>query len=121
IADQISLGYFRNFNDNNYEFSTEVYYKDLKNQVDYRDGAQLTFNENVEGELLIGKGRAYGVEFFVKKKYGKFNGWVGYTLSRSERKIPGVNLDKYYPAKQDRTHDISIVGIYNLNEKWTFS
>ncbi|MBK0403033.1 TonB-dependent receptor [Adhaeribacter sp. BT258] len=121
IADQVSLGYFRNFKDNHYEFSTEVYYKSLKNQLDYRDGAQLTFNENVEAELLIGEGRAYGVEFFLKKKYGKFNGWLGYTLSRSERQFDEINSGNYYPAKQDRTHDISIVGIYNLNEKWTFS
>ncbi|KAA9345657.1 TonB-dependent receptor [Adhaeribacter soli] len=121
LADQVSLGYFRNFLDNNYEFSTEVYYKDLQNQIDYRNGAQLEFNENVEGELLIGEGRAYGIEFFLKKKYGKFNGWVGYTLSRSERKFDQINNGSYYPAKQDRTHDISLVGIYNLNEKWTFS
>ena len=121
LADQVSLGYFRNFNDNNYEFSTEVYYKKLHNQIDYRDGAQLTFNANVEGELLIGEGRAYGIEFFVKKKYGKFNGWLGYTLSRSERKFELINNGNFYPAKQDRTHDISLVGIYNLNDKWTFS
>ena len=121
LADQVSLGYFRNFNDNNYEFSAEVYYKKLHNQIDYRDGAQLTFNENVEGELLIGEGRAYGIEFFVKKKYGKFNGWLGYTLSRSERKFELINNGNFYPAKQDRTHDISLVGIYNLNDKWTFS
>ncbi|MFC5270232.1 TonB-dependent receptor [Adhaeribacter terreus] len=121
IADQVSLGYFRNFKENHYEFSTEVYYKSLKNQIDYRDGAHLTFNENVEAELLIGAGRAYGVEFFLKKKYGKFNGWVGYTLSRSERKFDDINSGNYYPAKQDRTHDISVVGIYNLSEKWTLS
>ncbi len=121
LADQVSLGYFRNFNDNNYEFSTEVYYKKLHNQVDYRDGAQLTFNQNVEGELLIGEGRAYGVEFFLKKKYGRFNGWVGYTLSRSERKFDLINGGEFYPAKQDRTHDVSVVGIFTLNPKWTFS
>lgn len=121
LADQVSLGYFRNLNDNNYEFSTEVYYKKLHNQIDYRDGAQLTFNENVEAELLIGEGRAYGIEFFLKKKYGRFNGWIGYTLSRSERKFAEINNGSYYPAKQDRTHDISVVGIFDLSEKWTLS
>ncbi|WP_051359640.1 TonB-dependent receptor [Adhaeribacter aquaticus] len=121
LADQVSVGYFRNFKENTYEFSTEVYYKKMQNQLDYRNGAQLEFNDNVESELLIGAGRAYGVEFFLKKKYGKFNGWVGYTLSRSERQFEFINNGNYYPAKQDRTHDLSLVGIYNLNEKWTFS
>lgn len=121
IADQISLGYFRNFKDNAYEFSCEIYYKDMQNQIDYKDGAELNFNENVEAELLMGKGRAYGMELFLKKKYGKLTGWVGYTLSRTERKIPGINGGQYYAAKQDRTHDIAIVGIYELAKKWTVS
>lgn len=121
LADQVSLGYFRNFKDNTYEFSTEVYYKHLKNQIDYKDGAELNFNQNVEAELLSGTGRAYGIEFFLKKKYGKLNGWIGYTLARTEKKIEGINNGDYYPAKQDRTHDISIVGIYELSKKWSFS
>jgi hypothetical protein len=121
IADQISLGYFRNFKDDKYQFSTETYYKGLQNQIDFKNGAQLNFNQSVEAELLIGKGRAYGIEFFLKKKYGKFNGWIGYTLSRTERKFDQINQGKYFPAKQDRTHDISIVGIYELNSKWSFS
>ncbi|MBX9850611.1 MAG: TonB-dependent receptor, partial [Cytophagaceae bacterium] len=121
IADQVSLGYFRNFKENMYQFSTEVYYKNLQNQIDFKDGAELNFNESVETELLIGKGRAYGIEFFFKKKYGKFNGWIGYTLSRTERKFDQINNGKYFPAKQDRTHDISIVGIYELTPKWSLS
>ncbi len=121
IADQISLGYFRNFKDNNYEFSTEVYYKDLQNQIDYKDGAELQFNENVESQLLYGDGRAYGVEFFLKKRFGKLNGWVGYTLSRTEKKIPGINNNEYYPARQDRTHDVSVVAIWDVAKKWTLS
>ena len=121
ISDQVSLGYFRNFRDNMFEFSTEVYYKNLQNQIDYKNSAQLNFNENVESQLLFGKGRAYGIEFFLKKKYGRFNGWVGYTLSRTEKKIPGINNDNYYPATQDRTHDISIVGMYELSKKLTLS
>jgi hypothetical protein len=121
IADQVSLGYFRNLNENKYEFSTEIYYKDLKNQIDYKDGAELNFNENVESQLLFGKGRAYGIEFFLKKKYGRLNGWIGYTLARTEKKIEGINDGGYYAAKQDRTHDVSIVGIYELTKSWTFS
>jgi len=121
IADQVSLGYFRNFKDNTWEFSTEVYYKYMQNQIDYKDGAELQFNEDVESLLLFGTGRAYGVELFLKKKYGKLTGWVGYTLSRTERQISGINNGEYYPTKQDRTHDISIVVMYELSKKWTFS
>jgi len=121
IADQFSVGYYRNFKNNMYEFSTEVYYKNLQNQIDYKDGAQLNYNENVESQLLYGKGRAYGIEFYLKKNYGRFNGWLSYTLSRSEKQINGINNNKYYPATQDRTHDVSIVGIYNLSPKWTLS
>lgn len=121
IGDQVSLGYFRNFRDNTIEFSIESYYKYMQNQIDYRDGADVTLNDNVESQLLYGTGRAYGVEFLIKKKYGKLNGWIGYTLSRVERKIEGINNGKYYPARQDRTHDISIVGIYEISPKLTAS
>jgi len=121
ISDQISLGYFRNFDDNNYEFSAETYYKILQHQIDYKNGAQLNFNENVESQLLYGSGRAYGIELFLKKRFGHFNGWIGYTLSRAELKFDGINNGNYYPARQDMTHDISIVGIYQLSDKWTLS
>ncbi|OFY70599.1 MAG: collagen-binding protein [Bacteroidetes bacterium RIFCSPLOWO2_12_FULL_37_12] len=121
IADQVSLGYFQNFKDNLFEFSTEIYYKGMQNQIDYKNGASTQANDKVEGELLFGKGRAYGIEFFLKKKYGRFNGWVGYTLSRTERHIDGINNGNWYAAKQDRTHDISVVGIYDLNKKWALS
>jgi TonB dependent receptor/CarboxypepD_reg-like domain/TonB-dependent Receptor Plug Domain len=121
IANQESIGYFRNFKDNRYEFSVEAYYKSMQNQIDYRNGAQLIANENVESQLLFGKGRAYGLELFLKKKVGKFTGWLSYTLSRTELKIVGINQDSWYPAKQDRTHDISLVGIYQASRKWTLS
>lgn len=121
IANQVSLGYFRNFNNNMFEFSAEVYYKDLQNQIDYKDGADVGANEIIETELLFGKGRAYGLELFLKKKYGRFNGWIGYTLSRSERKIDKINDNRWYASNQDRTHDLSVVGIYELNKKWTLS
>ena len=121
IADQVSTGYFRNFDENVFEFSTEVYYKWLQNQIDYKDGAQLILNQNVESQLVYGTGRAYGIEFYMKKKYGRFNGWLGYTLSRTERKFAAINDGNYFPATQDRTHDISAVGIYQLTKRWSFS
>jgi hypothetical protein len=121
IADQISTGYFRNLDEDKYEFSAEIYYKWLQNQIDYKNGAQLIANQNVESQLVYGVGRAYGLELFLKKKYGQFNGWIGYTLSRTERKFAEINEGKYFPSRQDRTHDISLVGIYQLNKRWTFS
>ncbi len=121
IADQVSIGYFQNFADNKYEFSAETYYKTMQNQVDYRDGADLRINDVVETELLFGKGRAYGLELLLKKKSGKFTGWIAYTLARTERQIAGVNKGNWYAARQDKTHDIALVGIYQLNPKWTFA
>ncbi|MDO6430479.1 TonB-dependent receptor [Flavitalea sp. BT771] len=121
LADQVSAGYYRNFHDNQYELSSELYYRDLKNQIDYKNGAQLIANENVESQVVFGKGRAYGWELFFKKKYGKFNGWVSYTLSRTERQFSEINNGSYFPANQDRTHNLSIVGIYKAGKKWTLS
>ena len=121
IADQFSAGYFRNFRENTIELSIEAYYKIMQNQIDYRNGANTQGNELVEGDLLFGEGRAYGLEFFIKKKYGKFTGWVSYTLSRSERRIDGINDGSWYPVRQDRTHDIAIVAMYDLGKKWSFA
>jgi hypothetical protein len=121
ISDQVSLGWFKNFKENSYELSVETYYKSMLNQIDYRNGANTQANELIEGELLYGIGRAYGVEVMLKKKSGKFTGWLGYTLSRSERKIEGINNNEWYAAKQDRTHDISIVGIYDITPKLSIS
>ena len=128
IADQIALGYFRNFDDNTYESSIEVYYKDLQNQLDYIPGAALAVNNTLETEVLQGPGRAYGVELYLKKRTGRLSGWISYTLSKTERKFsgisaldPGINSGEYYPSSFDRTHDLSITGIYELNEKWTLS
>jgi hypothetical protein len=121
IGDQISLGYFRNFNDNKYQFSSEVYYKWMQNQIDLKNGAELQANEFLEGELLFGDGRAYGLELMLRKKTGRLSGWLSYTLSRTEKLIDGINENNWYPAKQDATHDISVVGIYDLNDKWSLS
>jgi hypothetical protein len=121
IADQVSAGIFRNFIDHRYQFSVETYYKWMQNQIDYKTGASLVLNEMVEGELLYGDGKAYGAEFLFEKKEGKLTGWISYTLSRSLKEIKGINRDKWYPARQDRIHDLAIVAIYQLNPQWTFS
>ncbi len=123
ISDQISIGYSRNFNDNNYELNVEAYYKNMQNQIDYRNGAEITFDggKDVEADLLFGKGRAYGLELIAKKKEGKLTGWVSYTISKTERKIDGINNNQWYNARLDRTHDVSVVGTYQLTPKWTLS
>jgi hypothetical protein len=121
IADQYAFGWFKNFKDNAYEFNTEVYYKSFQNQIDYRNGANTQANQFLEGELLYGIGRAYGLEMILKKKSGKFNGWISYCLSKSERKIEGINNNSWYNAKQDRTHDLSVVTIYELTPKLSIS
>jgi len=121
ISDQESFGYYRNTTGNQYEFSAEIYYKFLQNQIDYKNGAVLVANENVESQLLYGKGRAYGLELYAKKNYGKLTGWISYTLSRTERQIDGINNDLWYPATQDQTHNIAVVAIFKANKKWTFS
>ena len=121
IADQGSIGWFKNFKDNQYEFNVEGYYKYMQNQIDYRNGANTQANEKLEGELLYGIGRAYGLEFILKKKTGRFNGWISYCLSKSERKIDGINNGDWYRAKQDRTHDLSIVTMYDITPKLTIS
>ena len=121
IADQLAIGYYRNLAHSKYELSMEAYYKTMQNQVDYRNGAQVFTNDPIETQLLFGKGRAYGIELLLKKKAGKFTGWLSYTLSKTERNIEGINNGGWYNARQDRTHDIAIVGIYRLNKKWTLS
>lgn len=117
VADQISGGYFLNFYKDMFELSVEGYYKWLYNQIDYKNGATLRANETVENQLLYGIGRAYGAEFFLKKRTGKFTGWVSYTLSRSERKFEQINSNTWFPAKVDRTHDVSVVLMYDITPR----
>lgn len=121
IANQISLGYFRNFKENMYEASVEAYYKDMQNVIDYRTGANVFLNEQLEADLVFGIGRAYGTELMVKKNKGRLTGWFGYTLSRTERQFDEINDGSWFPARQDRIHDINIVAMYQLNEKITLS
>lgn len=121
IADQLSAGYSVRSIDNQYEFTVEAYYKALQHQIDYRNGVDVFSNEPIEAKLLFGKGRAYGTEWLLKKKSGKLTGWVAYTLSKTERKIDGINDNTWYPAKQDRTHEISVVSSLVLSKKWVLS
>ncbi|MBO9620581.1 MAG: TonB-dependent receptor, partial [Niabella sp.] len=121
LADIYSVGWYKNLNNNVYELTVESYYKWLQNQIDYRTGADVYTNNAIESQLLTGIGRAYGVEFLVKKKQGKLTGWLGYTLSKSERKINGINDGEWYNARQDRTHDIAVVANYQVNKKWNLS
>ena len=121
IADQVALGYFRNFKDNLFEFSAEVYYKQIQNAVDYKVGAEVTLNAAAEGQLIYGEGRAYGLELLFKKRKGKFTGWISYTLARSEKVFDQINSGSWYPARQDRTHDISVVGMYQISERVNIS
>lgn len=121
LADQFAVGYFRNFKDNTYEASFETYYKDFKQLVDFVDGADLVLNEFVEGQTLEGEGRAYGAEFQLKKVKGRFNGWISYTLAKTERLTPGVNNSEYYPSRFDQTHNLNLTGFYDLSDRATLS
>lgn len=120
-ADQLALGYYRNSRDSRYELTIETYYKKMRNVIDYRNGAQVFTNDPIETQLLFGEGRAYGIEWLLKKKSGRFNGWISYTLSKTERRIEGINNHAWYHARQDRTHDLALVGMYGLNDRWTLS
>ncbi|WP_215240811.1 TonB-dependent receptor [Dyadobacter helix] len=121
MADQVALGWFQNFKDNTYEASVEVYYKKLYNQIDYVPGSDLLLNQYFTGDLLFGKGRAYGAEFYLKKNKGKLTGWVSYTLSRTERQVETVNNDDWFPARFDKPHNFTSVAIYELRKRLTLS
>jgi hypothetical protein len=120
---QYSLGYFRNFRKNMYETSVEVYYKEMKNQIEFKEGAlpEDNIQNNTDNNFTFGRGWSYGMELFVNKRAGRFTGWVGYTLSWTKRKFPEINFGNEYWAKYDRRHDVSVILSYELNNKWTFS
>ncbi|MCW3113118.1 MAG: TonB-dependent receptor, partial [Segetibacter sp.] len=120
-AQQVSLGYFKNFQNNKYEASIETYYKVMNNQIEFKPGARLLLNQNMEGEMIFGSGKAYGIELFVQKKHGRLTGWIGYTLSRAERTFPQLNKGNPFPYRYDRTHDLSVVANYPLNSHWDAS
>lgn len=120
-ADQVALGYFRNFNDDEYEFSIETYYKKMYSSIDYKDHAEVLLNKYLEGELRVGDSYSYGLELLLKKQSGKFTGWLSYTFSRVFREIPEINNGKKYPANYDKPHDISLILSYDISEKLNLS
>ncbi|MCP4438542.1 MAG: TonB-dependent receptor [Aureispira sp.] len=119
IADQVSLGLQQSFLDKKINITLEGYYKNILNQIDYEDGADILLNDKVESQVVQGTGYSFGGELLVTTKFGGFNGWVSYTLAQTRYKIDGINKNRYYSAKQDRTHDIAVVGTYDFNPRWT--
>tara|TARA_B100001540_G_scaffold21929_1_gene18040 strand:- start:413 stop:2800 length:2388 start_codon:yes stop_codon:yes gene_type:complete len=120
-VDSYAIGYFKNFKENIFESSIEFYYKKLKNQIDYIDGADILINKYIEGDLLFGIGRAYGMELLFRKKSGRVNGWVSYTLARTELKIDGINNFKWYPTRYDQTHNLKFTSNFDLNKRISFA
>lgn len=118
-GDQTSVGFFQNLAEGKWELSVEGYYKDFRNVVDLRQGASVLFSDNVETELLSGQGYAYGLEFLVRKNIGKTTGWLGYTYSRTWRKIPGISLDQWYNPRFDRPHDVNLVLNHEFSKHWS--
>ncbi|GAB4091959.1 TonB-dependent receptor [Flaviaesturariibacter terrae] len=117
VSWQYAAGYFRNYHDNQYETSLEVYYKDMQNQIEFEEGYQPNVGDPEE-HFVFGKGWSYGAELFLNKVRGRFTGWIGYTLSWTWRQFPDINAGERYPAKYDRRHDLSVVGTYELTPKW---
>ncbi|HEA22440.1 hypothetical protein LCGC14_1326660 [marine sediment metagenome] len=136
LLDQYALGYFRNFREGDYSLETEVFYKNIQNRIDYINGANLIANDAIETVILNGEAKAYGLELLLRKNEGKFQGWLAYTLSKSEQRTPGrtatannsfstretgINFGEWYNTPYDKTHDISVYGSYELNTKWSFN
>jgi hypothetical protein len=120
-ADQVALGYFRNFKDNAYETSAEVYYKNIINSIDFRDHANLLLNDKYEGEIRTGDAKSYGLELYIKKQTGKMTGWISYTYSRSFKKIPEINSGVTYNADFDKPHNLAIVYSYDITQRLNIS
>ncbi len=121
VADQVSLGYIALTSNDTYELTIEGYYKEVDNVYDYRDGMNFTSDIVMEDIILGGEGRSYGLEVTLKRNIGKLTGWIGYTLSWSENRIEGIDGGNWYASSNDRRHDISVVGIYEINDRWSLS
>lgn len=118
---QYALGYFRNFNDNTTSSSIEIYYRNMENVIDFNESFVPSLNDDVEFQLVAGRGWAYGAEFLLRKEKGKFQGWLGYTLSWTTLQFDEINEGNPYPSKYDRRHDLSVVAMFEPTPKWTFS
>jgi hypothetical protein len=127
VVDQYSLGFYKNFKGNIFETSVEIYYKDIQNIVEYKDGATLILQNNLETELIPGQGRAYGAEIFIKKNLGRTTGWISYTYSRSLRRVITpfeeeiINDGNWFPSNFDKPHDLTLIGIYKLSSSTSIS
>ena len=127
IADQVAVGYFTNFKDDAYSFEIESFYKTVKNRLDYIDGANLVANDAIEKVILNGQLRSYGLEILLRKNTGKLNGWIAYTLSKSEQQTVGrtadengINNGNWYRSPYDKLHNLAVTGSYKANKKWTY-
>jgi hypothetical protein len=118
---QFVMGYYSTFVENKLEFSVETYYKDLINIIDFKDNADLFLNKHIETQILKGNGRSYGIEFLIEKESGKFSGWIGYTLAKTQYKIAGVNNGNYYSPRYDIRHNLTFTGSYELSKSWAIS
>ena len=118
---QYAIGYFRNFKNNEYETSVEVYYKTMDNQVLFKEGTQIRINSNLDDALTFGSGTSFGIEFFVKKNFGKLTGWASYTLSKTTQIFPDLNFGKEFPFTYDRRHNLSLTAGYELSKYWIVS
>ncbi len=128
LLDQYAFGYFRNIQEGVYSLEAETFYKTIQNRIDYIDGANLIANDAIEQVILNGEARAYGLELLFRKNEGRFTGWLAYTLSKSEQRTPGrttletgINMGQWYNTPYDKTHDLSVYGSFELNEKWSFN
>lgn len=128
LLDQYALGYFKNIANGSYSLEVEGFYKDIQNRIDYIDGANLIANDAIERVILNGQARAFGLELLLRKNEGRFQGWLAYTLSRSEQRTPGrtpletgINFGEWYKTPFDKTHDLSLFGSFELNKKWSFN
>lgn len=122
LGDQFTLGYFRTLGEKeDFEFSVEGYYRKTQNQIDYIDGADILINDFLEADLLSGEGRAYGLEFYLQKKTGRFTGWAAYTVGKTELKIDDINKGNWYPTRFDQRHNLKLTGFYEINKRWSAS
>lgn len=121
IGHQVAIGVFKNFFGNKLETSAEVYYKENLKQIDYIDGADIFINPKLEGDLIRGQGRAYGLEIYAKKNNGRLTGWVSYTLGKTELQVDGINEGKWYPTRYDQRHNMKLTTSYELSDRWSLS
>ena len=127
VADQVALGYFKNFSDEKYSLEVETYYKKIQNRMDYIDGADLVANDAIEQVVLNGQMRSYGLELMLRKNEWKLTGWISYTVSKSQQQTPGrnssetgINNGEWYNSAYDKLHNLAVTSSYNLNKKWSF-